>query len=202
VTGADIGRVLVASLHQAIADELPTRVDFYDHWLNGDKLRDGGMGLAPMSAVLGFLRAEGDAYARVMRRAGEYTADWTIEALPSFQRQTLSALPRWWRVRRVLRLGVRTIRDGYAPTVVNVRVDKTEARVELKDSLFCRVRERHAAPLCEYYAALIAELLTRFDLPCRSSIESCAGTRDAACGIRVHMDTAVLPAPPPEEHAA
>ena len=29
-----IGRVLVASLHQAIADLLPTRLEFYENWLN------------------------------------------------------------------------------------------------------------------------------------------------------------------------
>ena len=30
---ARIGRVLVASLHQAIADVLPDRLEFYENWL-------------------------------------------------------------------------------------------------------------------------------------------------------------------------
>ena len=72
--GAEIGRVLVASMHQAIADELPTRVDFYDHWLGGKRMRDGSVGLSPMTAVLGFLRAEGQPYHAVMMRAGRYAA--------------------------------------------------------------------------------------------------------------------------------
>ena len=34
MTEPRIGRVLVASLHQAIADLLPTRLEFYENWLN------------------------------------------------------------------------------------------------------------------------------------------------------------------------
>ena len=44
-----IGRVLVASLHQAIADILPTRLGFYENWLNAEGLREGTIGLAPLS---------------------------------------------------------------------------------------------------------------------------------------------------------
>jgi hypothetical protein len=69
-----IGRVLVASLHQAIADLLPTRLEFYENWLNVSGLRDGTIGLAPLSAVLSFLRTEGDAYTLITARAGEYGA--------------------------------------------------------------------------------------------------------------------------------
>ena len=74
---AGIGRVLVAALHQGIADELPDRLEFYENWLNAEGLRNGTIGLAPLAAVLGFLRTEGDAYDSVTRRAGEYAADWT-----------------------------------------------------------------------------------------------------------------------------
>ena len=63
-----IGRVLVASLHQAIADLLPTRLEFYENWLNVNGLREGTIGLAPLSAVLSFLRTEGDGL-RVDHRA-------------------------------------------------------------------------------------------------------------------------------------
>ena len=56
---AGIGRVLVASLHQGIADILPTRLAFYENWLNAEGLREGTIGLAPLYAVLSFLRQEG-----------------------------------------------------------------------------------------------------------------------------------------------
>ena len=57
-----IGRVLVASLHQAIADVLPSRLEFYENWLSVSGLREGTIGLAPLFAVLSFLRTEGAAY--------------------------------------------------------------------------------------------------------------------------------------------
>ena len=69
---AGIGRVLVASLHQGIADILPTRLGFYENWLNVEGLREGTIGLAPLYAVLSFLRQEGEAYAMITTRAGEY----------------------------------------------------------------------------------------------------------------------------------
>jgi len=69
-----IGRVLVASLHQGIADILPNRLAFYEHWLNTEGLRDGTIGLAPLSAVLSFLRQEGPAYELITGRAGHYAA--------------------------------------------------------------------------------------------------------------------------------
>jgi hypothetical protein len=78
-----IGRVLVASLHQAIADVLPFRLEFYENWLNPNGLREGTIGLAPLSAVLSFLRAEGRAYDEISTKAGEYAAEWTVRGLPA-----------------------------------------------------------------------------------------------------------------------
>ena len=64
-----IGRVLVASLHQAIGDLLPNRLEFYENWLNVSGLRQGTIGLAPLFAVLSFLRTEGEAYNLITSRA-------------------------------------------------------------------------------------------------------------------------------------
>ena len=84
-----IGRVLVASLHQAIAEVLPSRLDFYENWLNVTGLREGTIGLAPLSAVLSFLRTEGDAYDRVTARAGELeSTDWRT-VLDRIEREVL-----------------------------------------------------------------------------------------------------------------
>ena len=54
---AGVGRVLPASLHQGIADLLPSRLDFYEEWLNPKAMRDGRIGLAPLAAVLSFFGA-------------------------------------------------------------------------------------------------------------------------------------------------
>src|SRR5947207_12999493 len=96
---AGIGRVLVASLHQGIADILPTRLGFYENWLNTAGLRDGTIGLAPLYAVLSFLRLEGEPYALIMSRAGEYAAEWTVESMPSMRRASIKAAPLFPRGR-------------------------------------------------------------------------------------------------------
>src|SRR6266567_8564025 len=98
-----IGRVLVASLHQAIADLLPTRLEFYENWLNVAGLREGTIGLAPLTAVLSFLRTEGAAYHLITARAGEYAAAWTFESVPSIERRVVRALPTPLRARAALR---------------------------------------------------------------------------------------------------
>src|SRR6478672_4524929 len=88
-----VGRVLVASLHQAIADVLPLRLAFYESWLNTSGLRDGTIRLAPLYAVLSFLRQEGEAYSQVTTRAGEYAAEWTVSAMRPAARSAIRALP-------------------------------------------------------------------------------------------------------------
>src|SRR2546422_9311939 len=94
-----IGRVLVASLHQAIADLLPTRLEFYENWLNVAGLREGTIGLAPLTAVLSFLRTEGEAYNLITARAGEYAAAWTFENVSGLERRLVQALPVALRAR-------------------------------------------------------------------------------------------------------
>src|SRR5712664_3600113 len=98
---AGIGRVLVASLHQGIADILPTRLGFYENWLNAEGFREGTIGLAPLYAVLSFLRQEGRAYEMITSRAGEYAAEWTVQSMPSLRRSVIGAAPAWLR-RRLL----------------------------------------------------------------------------------------------------
>src|SRR6266852_4887601 len=110
---AGIGRVLVASLHQGIADILPNRLGFYENWLNAEGLREGTIGLAPLFAVLSFLRQEGDAYSMITTRAGEYAAEWTVQSMPGIQRALFNAAPVWLRRRLLLRLASRLVRSSY-----------------------------------------------------------------------------------------
>lgn len=185
-----VGRLLVAALHQAISDELPMRMEFYEHWLGGERLRDGGVGLAPMTAVIGFLRAEGEPYHAVMARAGRFAADWTRDAMPAVRRRGLLALPRWWRSRAVLRVAADAIRAGYAPSTVVVRVRKGRARIEVRQSLFCRVRDVQPAPQCDFHAALISGLLASFNVPASFRIEACAGTGQGSCVVTCDLTSA------------
>src|SRR5580765_3084104 len=110
---AGVGRVLVASLHQAIADILPTRLSFYENWLNAEGLREGTIGLAPLYAVLSFLRQEGDAYQMITTRAGEYAAEWTVASMSRMQRAAIRNAPGWLRSRLLLRLVRQLVRSTY-----------------------------------------------------------------------------------------
>ena len=102
LTDAAVGRLLVASLHQSIADLLPTRLEFYESWLNPGGLREGRIGLAPLAAVLSFLRLEGEPYHLITARAGEYTAEWTVSELPRWRAGFIRAVPPGLRKRLVI----------------------------------------------------------------------------------------------------
>src|SRR6478609_3534545 len=121
---ARIGRVLVASLHQSIADLLPTRLEFYENWLNVAGLREGTIGLAPLTAVLSFLRTEGAAYNLITARAGEYAAAWTFENVPSLERRIVSALPAPLRARAALRTARALVRATYPGSRAITRIRK------------------------------------------------------------------------------
>src|SRR3954447_21131179 len=132
---AGIGRVLVASLHQGIADILPTRLGFYENWLNAEGLREGTIGLAPLFAVLSFLRQEGDAYKLITTRAGEYAADWTVQSMPPLQQALLKRAPAWLRRRLLLRLAGRLVHNSYTGSRAIWRLRNGTARVELRASV-------------------------------------------------------------------
>src|SRR5438093_954676 len=139
---AGIGRLLVASLHQAIADLLPTRLEFYEGWLNPTGLRDGKIGLAPLAAVLSFLRQEGEAYKMVAGRAGEYTAEWTVLDLPGWKRALIKAAPPAIRVYLVMSVARRMVRNTYRGSRAIVRWRKGRGAVDIRGSIFCKVRAR------------------------------------------------------------
>ena len=146
-----------------------------------------------MTAVLGFLRAEGAPYHVVMRRAGQFAADWTVAAMPAFRRRFLLATPRWWRTRAVLRLAAGAIRAGYAPSRATIKVRRGRARIEIRQSLFCRVREPQPLPQCEFYSAMILGLLAAFELPGTFETERCAGAGDNFCVVSVDLNAVAAP---------
>ena len=184
---AGIGRVLVASLHQGIADILPTRLGFYENWLNAEGLREGTIGLAPLYAVLSFLRQEGAAYKLITTRAGEYAADWTVQSMPPIQRAMIKAAPVWLRSRILLRLARRLVRSSYKGSRAISRLRRGTARVDLRASVFCTVRERVPHPLCGFYAAAFTRLLALFDLAARTEVVACRGTGEATCVLNVSL---------------
>ena len=185
---ARIGRVLVASLHQAIADVLPDRLEFYENWLTVPGLREGTIGLAPLSAVLSFLRLEGEAYNRTMTCAGEYAADWTVSSMSSIERRVISALPTTLRTRGALRTARTLVRSTYPGSRMKIRLKRGTAAVDLRGSLFCETREATPMPLCGFYAAAIARVLHHFSLSADAQVHECRATsRGKGCRLKVEV---------------
>src|SRR4249920_483008 len=181
---AGIGRVLVASLHQGIADILPTRLAFYENWLHAEGLRDGTIGLAPLYAVLSFLRQEGDdPYERITTCAGEYAAEWTVESMAPIERTLTKAAPAWLRSRLLLRLLRRLVRQSYTGSRVVSRLRRGQASLDVRGSVFCTVRDAVPRPLCGFYVAAFTRLHALFDLTARVEVASCRGTGQPGCSL-------------------
>ncbi len=126
-----------------------------------------------MIAVLGFLRTEGDAYDRVMSRAGELAAEWSVAALPGVERRLILWLPRPLTARAALGVARRIVRSIFSASKASSRVRRREARLSIKSSLFCDVREHQPAPLCGFYRGVATATLAAFGLSAAGRVESC-----------------------------
>jgi hypothetical protein len=188
MTESRIGRVLVASLHQAIADLLPTRLEFYENWLNVAGLREGTIGLAPLTAVLSFLRTEGHAYGLITQRAGEYAAAWTYENVPMYERRFVRALPSGLRARAALRTARALVRATYPSSRAITRIKRGVVTIDLRGSLFCEVREASMEPLCGFYASAIGGVLRLFDVTADARVNECrAAGASRGCVLSVTL---------------
>src|ERR1700730_16371494 len=184
---AAVGRVLVASLHQGIDDVLPSRLAFYENWLNAEGLREGTIRLAPLYAALSFLRLEGDAYQRITACAGEYAADLTVQSMPAASRALINAAPAWLRGRLILRLAGQLVQSSFGGNRAIARLRKGTARVEVRASVFCTVREPAPQPLCGFYAAAMTRLMTLFSMAARAEVIECRATGKPTCLMRIEM---------------
>jgi hypothetical protein len=185
MTDAAVGRLLVASLHQAVADLLPTRLEFYESWLHPGSLREGRIGLAPLAAALSFLRLEGDPYHLIAARAGEYTAEWTFAGLSPLRKRIINASPPAIRKRLIIGVARFMARSTYGATTVKVQWRQWRGALALGSSLFCEVREPVGHPLCEYYAAAFRRLLFLFNLDADVITDGCRATGAAQCAMSV-----------------
>ena len=178
-----IGRVLVASLHQAIHDVIPTRGEFYEDWLSAHRIRQGEVGRERVAAVISFLREEGEDYSAVVDRAGRYAVDWTVGDLPALERLMLRRLPRSLRVRGILRASARLIRNLHEVAQLDFTVGRGAGVVRLDGSLFCDVREPPGRPLCGFYGGLSERYFELFDVSCEVQISQCRGTGESSCEL-------------------
>jgi hypothetical protein len=157
---AGIGRLLISSLHQGIADVSPNRLEFYENWLSPSGMRDGRIGLAPLGAVLSFLhREEAPANDQIVARAGRYAADWTFADVSSMRRWWLRRLPMVLRQRAALGLGKRMILATVRESKVKTRFNGSSAAIDIHSALFDQLRDPATIPMRAFYASAVDRLL-------------------------------------------
>ena len=197
LTDDGIGRLLVASLHQGIGEAIPLRLEYYEHWLGPMGLRDGRSGMAPLGAVLSFLRQEGQpVYDDIMTRAGRSSAEWHL-ADDRVTQRLANALPRPLRVRYALGRSQRLIRAAFDPARSRVSARRGHGRVDIDGSVFCTLREPWPWPTCTYFAAAIQRHLELCGAPATVRVDSCKASGSGACRLDVDFT-----APPPVEASA
>jgi len=180
-----IGRIVVASLHQALADCLPLRLEFYEDYLRPVRLREGRVGAASFLAALSFLRREGDAWASVMARAGRHAADWEVASLSPLRRAWYRHLPGALRLRAVLRLARHLVADTTPASRARSRVSGGAGRLEIVQSAFCDVREPAPAPLCHFYLAAVERLAELLGVDAGVTWHGCRATGNEVCDLGI-----------------
>lgn len=156
---AGIGRLLISSLHQGIADVSPSRLDFYENWLSPSGMRDGRIGLAPLGAVLSFVhREEPPSNDQIATRAGVCAADWTYQELSGLRRWYIHRLPLGLRSRAALGLGKRLVLATVRQSKVKIRVTGPAATVQIKSALCDQLRDPATVPMRGFYAAAVRRL--------------------------------------------
>jgi bacteriochlorophyll 4-vinyl reductase len=187
---AGIGRLLIASLHEGIADVSPTRLEFYENWLTPPGLREQKFGLAPLHAVLSFLRLEGQhTYERIMTKAGQHTADWAYAELPAVERAVVRRLPLGLRARWALRISRRLVAQTFKGSRARVRLKRHEGTVGIHASVFCTVRETASFPMCVFYSAAVERFLRQFDVEAHVRITECRAHGGSDCTLAVSIRT-------------
>ena len=170
---AGIGRLLISSLHQGIADVSPNRLEFYENWLSPTGMRDGRIGLAPLGAVLSFLhREESPVNQQIVARAGRYAADWTFEDLSAFRRWYMRRLPMNMRARAALSLGKRLILATVRRSKVTTRFQGATAGIDINSALFDQLRDPATIPMRAFYASAIDRLLAHCAVDAEVTITS------------------------------
>lgn len=157
---AGIGRLLISSLHQGIADISPNRLEFYENWLSPTGMRDGRIGLAPLGAVLSFLhREEAPTNDQIVERAGRYAADWTFADISALRRWYLRRLPMGMRARAALGVGKKLVLATVRESKVKTRVNGSSAAIDINSALFEQLRDPATIPMRAFYASAIDRLL-------------------------------------------
>jgi predicted hydrocarbon binding protein len=99
----------------------------------------------------------------------------------------------WLRGRLLLRLGGQLVRSSYRGSRVVSRLRRGTARVDVRASIFCTVRDHVDHPLCGFYAAAFTRLLAIFGLPSHAQVVACRGTGEPSCVVQIALAHAAAP---------
>jgi hypothetical protein len=132
-------------------------------------------------------RLEGEVYHTITTRAGEYAAEWTVQAMGSSHRALLASTPGWLRQRLVLRLARRVVLSTNPGNCAISPLREGTADVEVTGSIFCTVREPVLRPLCGFYVSALRRLFRLFDLNGRVEVVACRGTGGSTCVLKIAL---------------
>jgi predicted hydrocarbon binding protein len=103
----------------------------------------------------------------------------------------IGLLPGVLRTRGAMRAAGTLVRSTYPGSRAIVKVRRGTASVDLRGSLFCEVREATPGPLCAFYAAAIARVLSQFALDADVRVHECrAASRGRGCLLAVTVHKA------------
>lgn len=182
---ARIGRIVVAALHEALADHLPLRLEFYESYLRPMGMRAGTIGVASFLAALSFLRNEGTHYDPVVRKAGELSADWIFAGQSAIRRLVWRRLPRTARARVALKLTAGLARMTVVGARGRLAGTRAERRLLIAGSPFCETRQRAGAPLCGFYVAALQRFFDLLDVAASADVVECRAAGGHDCVVRV-----------------
>jgi predicted hydrocarbon binding protein len=119
--------------------------------------------------------------------------------MPPLQRSMIKAAPMWLRRRMLLRLSKRLVQSSYRGSRAISQLRAGTARVELRASVFCTVREKVPHPLCGFYAAAFTRLLALFDIGASTEVIGCRATGEPTCLLSVSLANGQPAEPRPVE---
>jgi hypothetical protein len=200
-----IGRLLVATLHQAIAESMPLRLEFYENWLKPLGLLKEGrvIGAASFSAALSFLRREEprEVYHDITRRAGQLAALWKYEELSWARKRWMRMLPTRLRLRAGIGVAREVAKMAYQGNRISCRLHRDGGYVEVRGSVFCQVREPADRPLCGFYEGVVVQMMELLQIRGTVRLSKCRASGGTVCQMQLVWRPGEPP-PKPEPPAA
>jgi hypothetical protein len=188
--GQTVGRVLLASLHQAIAEVLPARLTFYERWLTSSSADGPDPGIASFMAMLSYLEQEGPAYQAITARAGHHAAIRSFRRLPVLKRAYLRVLPRRIRARNGIDLIVAILPTLYPEVRVELTRRRGTAFIGIDGSPFCDTRYATARQPCGFFSSAISTFLESLKLRPAVRVTRCRASGAPSCLFIVLPDQA------------